>query len=215
MKLLLNRENGQGRTRKLSRIFDIPVLYRIFSWLVATSGSRQELVDHYIRPTKGSSMLDIGCGPADILSWLPRSVHYVGYDINSACVETARSRYGDRGTFLFHGEVNDATVPKEGFDIIIAIGILHHLDDLQAVELFRFADSRMKPDGRLVTLDGCYTSGCSRFEHYILSNDRGDFVRTEEGYRNLAQQVFGSVKVTMITSMLRIPYTYIIMECRK
>lgn len=55
--------------------------------------------DKYLRPEPGYSILDIGCGPGDILQYLP-SINYVGFDINRKCIEAARRRFGDKGTFF-------------------------------------------------------------------------------------------------------------------
>jgi hypothetical protein len=41
----------------------------------------------------------IGCGPADILDFLP-AIDYIGFDANPKYIQEARKRYKDRGTFL-------------------------------------------------------------------------------------------------------------------
>jgi SAM-dependent methyltransferase len=39
------------------------------------------------------------------------------------------------------------------YDIVMAFGVLHHLDDAEGRELFRGARRALKPGGRFVTLD--------------------------------------------------------------
>ena len=44
--------------------------------------------------------------------------------------------------------------------------------------------------------------------------DRGANIRTEDGYRKLALESFGSVEMRVRTDLLRIPYSHLLIECR-
>ena len=60
-----------------------------------------------------------------------------------------------RGQF-FSGKVDLAHIDRLGagsFDIVIAHGLLHHLDDRQATELFALARAALRPGGRLIIID--------------------------------------------------------------
>jgi hypothetical protein len=48
-----------------------------------------------------------------------------------------------------------------------------------------------------------------------MSKDRGQNIRTEQMYRQLAGNVFKSVDVWIDTKPLRIPYAIVILECQK
>ena len=197
-------------------LLEKPALYQLFSRLVGAESSRAEFVEKYVRPRAGDAVLDVGCGPADILDHLPE-VGYFGFDISPSYIESARRRYGDRGQF-FCERVSEARAfaEREGtFDIVLAIGILHHLDDGEARDLFSLARRALRAGGRLVTLDPCYVAGQSAIARYLASRDRGRFVRTEAQYRALAQPAFGEVKSTVRHDLLRMPYTHIILECAK
>jgi hypothetical protein len=85
----------------------------------------------------------------------------------------------------------------EKFDIAITMSVLHHLNDDEAIDLFRLARSTLVEGGRLATMDPCYVDGQSRAARYIISRDRGLNVRSEDGYRTLAEQVFERVNVTI------------------
>lgn len=50
---------------------------------------------------------------------------------------------------------------------------------------------------------------------YFLSRDRGQFVRTDEGYLNLVKQHFDKVDVTIERGLLRIRTDMIVMTMRK
>ena len=95
---------------------------------------------------------------------------------------------------------------------MLAIGLLHHLPEELAFGLFRTAKRALKPGGRLVTLDGCYTQGQSIAARFMLSRDRGKYVRKAGEYVDLALTVFTDVKSFVLNRQLRIPYTYLVME---
>lgn len=199
---------------KLNSILELPFAYTLFSRLVGSENSQSILVNQYVRPVAGNRILDIGCGPGDILDHLPQ-VDYFGFDFNQSYIESAKARYGHRGQF-FCQRVSEAQVFLEQpgtFDIVLAVGILHHLDDDEAVQLFDIAKRALKNGGRLVTYDGCYVDDQSRAAKYLLSKDRGQFVRNEKGYTNLAKSRFDKVIVAIRDDLLNIPYTHIIMEC--
>ena len=65
----------------------------------------------------------------------------------------------------------------------------------------------------MITNDGCYAPGQSAAKRFLLSRDRGRYVRTEREYLELAARYFGKVKPNIREDVLRIPYTHLILEC--
>ena len=66
----------------------------------------------------------------------------------------------------------------------------------------------LRPNGRLVTYDGCYVPQQSRTARWLLANDRGKFVRDREDYMRLASVRFPKVETHFRQDLLRIPYTH-------
>lgn len=190
---------------------------RIYSWFADFLGgdARSTYAREYIRATEHSRILDIGCGPGDILAQLPAGADYTGFDPSADYIASAQARFGNRGKFFCANAGPELAGRLQAFDIVLANGVLHHLDDAQAVGLFELARATLKSGGRLVTLDGCYVKGQSWIERFLLSKDRGTFVRTEQEYRSLAGGVFPAVVSHIRRDLMRIPYTHVIMECRK
>lgn len=201
---------------KLNSVLELPAAYKLFSALVGADNSQTVLVNEHVRPAIGYKILDIGCGPGNILDYLPK-VDYYGFDFNPSYIDSAVKRFGQRGQF-FCQRVSEADVflkQPDSFDIVLAVGILHHLDDAEAMQLFEIAKYALKSGGRLVTYDGCYEERQSKTARYLLSRDRGEFVRTEPEYTRLARTQFDRVTRSIRHDLLRIPYTHIIMECEK
>jgi SAM-dependent methyltransferase len=198
---------------RLSAVLKLPAGYRFFRWLIGGENACRIYLAEYVKPVPGEKILDLGCGPADVLNYLP-AVHYTGLDISEDYIRSAKRRFGSRGRFLC-GDVGLESLEEEqgGFDAVLAIGVVHHLDDEQAAGLFDLARRALRPAGRLVTYDGCYVPQQSRLARWLLANDRGKFVRRQEDYLKLASVRFAKVEPCLRHDLLRIPYTHLIMRC--
>lgn len=182
-----------------------PWLYTTFQRMIARRDTRRILVDEYIQPQAGDRVLDIGCGPASMLPYLGE-VDYTGLDLESKFIDMARARYGERAKFV-EGRVEDlAEKIHSEFDIAIANGVLHHLDDGEARELFRATSQLLKPGGRLITADGVLLPRQRLIARTILSLDRGKSVRTERGYLALGTPFLHHVRTDIHSDFMRIPY---------
>jgi SAM-dependent methyltransferase len=199
-------------TSGLRSLLSLPSAHRLFQWLVGSPRTRRALAEEYIGAKPGQRLLDIGCGTAEILGYLPE-VEYIGFDQNESYIRAAQKRYGARGNFVGR-DVNDVLLGTLGsFDVVLALGILHHLDDGETRKLFGLAKSCLKPGGRLVTFDTCYQEGQSSIARFLINRDRGRNTRTEAGYSSLASEVFGTVKSSVRHNLLHIPYTHVILVC--
>lgn len=201
-----------GIVESIRPILDRPYFYELFHTMVGAHARSQLLVREYIRPLSGERILDIGCGPGSMLPYLPQA-QYLGVDCNESYIRVARNRYGHRGTFVCD-RVSQQSVRDLGeFDIVLALGLVHHLDDSEARDLFRMAHSALCKGGRLITMDGCYTPEQSSAARYLLSRDRGRYIRTQAEYLSLAGERFNEVQPHLRHDALRIPYTTLFMVC--
>jgi len=194
------------------RVFSHPLVYESFQRATGARSLRKTLARQYLRPKPGDRVLDVGCGPAHLLEFLP-DVHYVGVDLSPAYIEHANRAFRGRGKFLVADVTSFEMHDLEPFDLVTAVGLLHHLSDEGVAQLLARLGARMSgPKGRLVTIDGCYIAGQSRIAAFLLSLDRGRHVRTPEEYALLAKPVFSKVRVTVRHDLLRIPFTFCILE---
>jgi SAM-dependent methyltransferase len=204
------------RDAGLHRLLGRAGVYDAIQNILLRKSTRQRYVRDYIRPFPGCRILDIGCGPAAILEHLPESVgEYVGFDMNPGYIESARLRWGARGRFHCQ-KVETATLAQDGaYDIVLANGIVHHLDDAEARQLFDVAHRALRRGGRLVTYDNVHIENQHWFARWLIARDRGRAVRHREGYETLARGRFARVESTILHDTLRVPYTILIMCCTK
>jgi len=194
-------------------IFSHPAIYNLAQRGVGAERARRMLVRDYFPPMQDKYMLDIGCGTAEILRHLPEEMVYSGFDASEAYIDEARRVFGHRGEFRAE-LVSEATLDGMAqFDIVLAFGLLHHLDDDDAASLFRLAVQALKPDGMLITMDPVFSPGQHPLARWLISRDRGRSVRTPESYHALARTSFPQVNHHLRHDMLNIPYSHSIMQC--
>ena len=178
---------------RLSALLSRPWAYNLFRTIISKKHNQSRLVQKYVRPFPGCRVLDIGCGTASILSYLPDTIgEYTGVDMNPLYIDFARKRWKDRTNCRFFCQkVEDTAILQTGYyDIILAIGILHHLDDHEAVRLFDIAHHALRLNGAMITYDNVYLENQHWFARWFISKDRGKAVRTIEGYKRLDRTIF-------------------------
>lgn len=199
-------------TNGVRAILSNPIFYDSFQSLMGTPSIRQELVNDFMHENHVMRVLDIGCGTADIVGILPEGVTYFGYDISASYINSAKLKYGSRG--YFHCGLFDVAQANrlQPVDLVIANGVLHHLSDVEATNLFELAKLVLKPSGRVITVDPCFIPNQNPLARFLIDHDRGQNVRTAEAYRSLPSSYFGKVS-GKIRHRSPIPYTDWVMEC--
>ena len=193
----------------------VPFLYNLFQEVAGANAVRRSFIKKHVRPKVGDKVIDIGCGTAQIVPYLPE-VEYLGLDTNPTYIAFARRRYGRNGTFVV-GDTQSlrGDLRFRDADIVMAIGVLHHLDDQDAVHCIRFANDALKMTGRFICLEPCSIPNQGALSRFVMANDRGRNIRTEPQYRQLAARIFSNVSASVNTKHGRIPYVSIILECEK
>lgn len=200
-------------TKGLHAVLSYPLFYIAFQNLMGAKKIRRRFVRDFVCPAHGSTILDIGCGPADILTDLPQ-VRYWGIDMSKSYIRQAKKRFGDKGHFLCQPLHSTTLAGFPDFDIIMALGVLHHLDDAYAEKMLAVIQNSLKPGGRFVSFDPCLVAGQNKIARFLVQHDRGQNVRESHQYRQLVSPFFQSVRGE-VRHQLWIPYTHFMMECHK
>lgn len=214
---MLEKVQQEERKSGLRSFLSSPFIYDSFQSIIGGKRARKYVVENYVNPTitTESKMLDIGCGTGYVLDYISMPIDYLGYDLDPTYIDYAKQKYKGRGLF-FCERVNEMELKKgEKFDFVLAMGLLHHLDDKESTELFKTAFDVLKKGGNFLTLDGVYTDEQSQLSKYVLKNDRGKHVRTEKAYVKLANALFADVNSTVTDDLFVIPYTACVLVCQK
>jgi SAM-dependent methyltransferase len=201
------------RTSGSYRLITIPSIYKLLMFSLGADKAITRYVEEVLQPKVGMKMLDVGCGPANVLAYLP-PVDYTGIDLNEKHIAYARQRYGDRGRFIVGNAADDLKQQEKTFDLINVSALLHHLDDGEAISLFTSLKRLLKADGRIVTFDNVWLPGQRAAVKLINRLDSGINIRTPEGYLGLLNGLGFDIETRVFHDLLRIPYDHFIMIAR-
>lgn len=196
------------RTRGLYRLLERPRVYEWLQNLLGARNGRRRIVE-LLRPFAGARVLDIGCGTGTLLENLPADVEYTGFDLNPAYIDIARKLHGERARFIC-ARVGETELPGEEqtYDFVLAIALLHHLDDADAHRLLDTAARLLRPGGVFFSIDGTLHEKQSRIARLLIALDRGAKVRTPDAYRRLIDAHFASGEDWLLTDLMPVPYSH-------
>lgn len=103
--------------------------------------------------------------------------------------------------------------PAGCYDIVLANGIVHHLDAAEAGRLLGLGHAALVPGGRLITYDCVLVEGQHWLARWLIGRDRGRAVRSPLQYETLARSYFARVEGALLHDTLRLPYTILVMTC--
>lgn len=200
--------------RNVTDILRYPRVYHAFQRSGGFFGARVKAISAYLPIRTGDKVIDIGCGPGFIVEHLPPDIAYWGFDTDESYIAFANRRFGDRGRFVC-GLFDEACARSHApVDVFMMNGVLHHLGDGEAHRTLGLIRQALGNQGRLFTLDGCFVDGQPALARYFLDHDRGEHVRTPDGYRSLIKAHFEHVEMHIDHGLSWMPYTWLITVCR-
>jgi SAM-dependent methyltransferase len=158
-------------------------------------------------------ILDVGCGTARVLAYL-EGVRYIGLEPSQQYVASARAHFPDTEFLPVRFQDLDASTLRGHVDVVVAIGVLHHITDLEVLDLARTATDVLRPGGTFFSLDPAFVSGQHGLARLLARNDRGEHVRTPAHLASLIDQVFSRVDTEVRDDLRRYPYTQVLVRAK-
>ncbi len=201
---------------KFSRMFDNAKLYELFQFAAASRKNQQFITERIINPAGISEVLDFGCG-VGYHSGLFKSGNYLGIEPINSCIDLAKRKYAKSNvTFVKGDHLHLKTLESNSFDLVIAIGVIHHIDNDIFSVLVQEVHRILKPGGRFTTFDPVFHPKQSRISRWIVKRDRGEWVRTESDYVNPLKSYFlERIEANIYTDLLRFPYDHLAISAIK
>jgi SAM-dependent methyltransferase len=191
-----------------------PRLYNLLQRLVGASRDRAAFVRTHVVFRPGDKSVDAGCGTGSALEFLP-PVTYFGFDPNPDYIRVAQLRYGSRGRFL----CGDASNPRvrelaQGADAFLSLGVLHHLTDTQIDQIFSLVRACLRPEGRFIFYEPCFSANDDLLGRVFMKLDRGGNIKTDQAWRTLLSEHFATVDEYIRRPVYWFRYTIQAIICR-
>lgn len=201
------------RKNQIYNFINNPLIYKIIQGVMSGTSFRNSIIKKNI--TKNNlKILDIGCGPAQILEHIPKCDYY-GYDIDRRSIQYAKKKYYQKNYHFYCKKFNKTELKKlPKFDFIIFFGILHHLSNKEVYEILKLCKKIMKKNSKLLTEDPILLENQNVFAKFLIKKDRGLNVRDKQEYINLLKKHFKKIK-NKVTHQYFIPYTWFTTVCSK
>lgn len=192
----------------LNRFLAQPRFYDWFQDAIGGTRARRWTIERFVRLRANDEVLDLGCGPGQLLSFLPSSddFAYVGVDVSDSYITFANRSATPRRRFLIADCRNLSVLVDRQFHWILCMGLLHHLDDESCARTLHEAAQHLRPDGTLVCLEPTFYPGQSWLTRWTMNHDRGEFLRFEDAWLKLYRQWFDAVTIHPLKGAFRIPY---------
>lgn len=201
------------RTSTLYNFINNPTVYKIVQKIMSGTSFRKKFVKQNIKK-KNLKILDIGCGPAEIIEHIPKCEYY-GYDIDKRSIEYAKKKYSKKNYHFFCKKFKIKELDKlPNFDYVLLFGILHHLTNDEANKILSLCKKKMKKNAKLLTEDPIFIEKQNIIAKFFVKKDRGTNVRTKKEYLDLLEKHFKNLK-SEITHQNFIPYTWFTTICRR
>ena len=200
--------------RKMRQILKYPFCYNLYQNIVGCRGFLKNYVRKFIEPklkTADASILDFGCGTANIAEFIPLNVSYTGIDASLKYINYDSKKYPNH-KFICKYAHEDLNLNKK-FNIIMSEALLSALSDEDAQKMFSTMKAHANKDSKFVFSDMNYSLSNSKIEKFLLCHERGHHLRTKEQFADLISKHFKIDNITVLKNVYRIPYSKVVFEC--
>lgn len=176
--------------------------------LVGAERAKRWFIETYVKPRNPIRILEVGCGTGALCQYLPANIEYLGVDIDEGYVIAARQAFPNR--VFEHADVGDPATfdALHGkFDIVVAFGVLHHLDDNQVRRCLEGCSAALGKFGTFFSVDPCHRQHERPLEYLMKRFDRGRFIRSASSFRDLIAESFDSAVVDIEMNQMAMQYS--------
>jgi len=158
----------------IDEIWEVPIFYKFLQATLAGGGHfkiKQIIISNVKKSDK--KILDQGCGTGEYSLLFPN--RYYGIDNSKADIEYAFKNF--QGNFTV-GDASKLPYGDNFFDFVYAVGLHHHLTEIQAKRAVKESLRVTKKGGRVLVVDAMLPKNSSNIIGLFLRKmDRGKYVR--------------------------------------
>jgi len=184
-------------------MFFYHIIYRPFQKLIRKKHVYENL-NKYIAEKKIKNVYDIGCADSVFLKYNTNLISYYGYDINSQFIKKSKKVYksNKKYNFVCCAAAEIANLQFKPNSIVLMCGIIHHLNDEDAINLISNINTQ---NVEAFAIDPLKKDKLGFLNKFFISIDRGNYIRDESQYK----KIFHSFKIIHKNNFLIFKYEHI------
>lgn len=168
---------------------DIPILFKEFIIRIITLDYLvfKKIINKEIKAKKNIDVLDVGCGTG-IISPLFSQSNYIGIDIDRRLIDFAKRKYRYSFQVMSSEEIS---FPKNSFDLVLVVGVIHHLSDKGSNRTLAEMKKVLKSNGKILMIEAIPPMDSHNYlGRLIRSLDEGHNIRKLEEYSSMFKKYF-------------------------
>ena len=181
--------------------------YTCYQYCVGGTQYRDRVIKQALNIMKPCSVLDLGCGPGPTFRVLPPEIKFHGIDLSADYLKLAQKKRPSANLILGDVTAGDwhKEVHGEEFNLVLAMGLFHHLSDHQMERLISNLSLLLLPGSTIFSVDPTIKSDTSKMATWFANNDRGKYVRSPEKLLSFFDYKNFSTEIKVQESQFNIP----------
>jgi SAM-dependent methyltransferase len=202
----------------IHQILRLNSVYNFVQNLLGGRASTKLLVEIFIQPGSGATVVGVGSGPGSLFNYLNLvdGVTYTGIEPNADYTSLCKVDFKEFPNANFYtGSIEIVDSLNEEFDVIIVFAVLHHLNLDSWPTVLESLYGKLKKGGRLLLLDSILHDKQNLISKILIKLDRGQSILHEVEYKRVIQSSGYSFDSIIKTDLLRVPYSHILTTIKK
>ena len=191
------------------KILENGICYDLFQSAVGATKTRKFLIDMLSVWESPKSVIDLGCGTGFSIPRLKYTETYYGVDYSEEYLDKAKKVPTPISTHFIRADLGNPKwtlgISVDEPQVVLAMGLFHHLDDAQLSNLFNSLEELLPPKSSIISIDPVITDSSSRIARWVANNDRGKFIRTPKEIAELVSTTRFSTRLRTFENQIRIP----------
>jgi len=166
-------------------IINMELSPKMYNLLVRPGHLADRIINNIIKkkfPIENKFVLDFGCGIGSSCSMFQPD-KYIGVDCDIKRIVYAKAQHPEYNFYFLNTDI--LPVDENSVDYVLALSVIHHIDENQLHIYLDEFKRILKPDGMVIALEPCFLDRKCFSNLFMRVMDRGKFIHKEHEYRKL------------------------------
>lgn len=111
------------------KILNISFFYNLYQTLIGCKKYLRRYATDFLKVSEDDKVLDLGCGTATMLDYLPKNIKYTGIDYSLNYIQSNKKKYKNSLYNFICKRVAEEIDLNQTFDIVYSEALMASIDD--------------------------------------------------------------------------------------